>query len=173
MTLPFDGQHADEIYADVRRRLAQVDRLRGTALAQTASARSADGLVTVWVNASGVLTKTQISPAARERLSMGALAKTITALTQDAAQQVRAAVEAQTAQIHQAAGTDDRVEQLLGTIPEASALLRGSDAPPLTPPDGAPRDPAPVRQQAAPVVVQDFDDEDDFPRRRSWTSTSW
>lgn len=173
MTLPFGEQQADEIHAEVRRRLAQVDHLREAALAQTASARSADGLVTVWVNASGVLTKTQISPAAKERLSMGVLAKTITALTQDAAGRARAAVEAQTAQIRQAAGTD-RIQQVLGDFPEVAALVRGSDAPPLTPPDDSRHVATPVVQQpVSPPTAQDFDDEDDLPRRRSWTSTTW
>ncbi|MBT0567149.1 YbaB/EbfC family nucleoid-associated protein [Williamsia sp. CHRR-6] len=111
----------DALGGQVTAMLQRVTALRAQALALTASARSYDRLVEVWVNANGVVIQVDIDRDAYSELSPEALGSRIAETAQQAAREVQAQVNEKLAAIEEATGMAN-IRQKLAGIPELAGL---------------------------------------------------
>ncbi|MGH3788591.1 MAG: YbaB/EbfC family nucleoid-associated protein [Pseudonocardiaceae bacterium] len=87
-------QQVDTLLAGLNRQTAALNSAQARAVAVTGRATSADGLVTVTVNAAGVVTDAQFTPSAFDRSTPEKLARSVVAVAQQAAATAQQQVEA-------------------------------------------------------------------------------
>ncbi len=134
-------QHVDALRAGLDRQAAALRSAQEQVSEVTGRARSADGLVTVTVNASGVLTDVQFAPSAFDRSTTDKLARSVVAVAQQAAALAQQKVDAALAPVR-------------GDLPDLPDLFPG--APSL-------KDLLPSPATRRPPRAQD--DEEDFSTR--------
>ena len=127
----------EQLQATLADQIREVTRLSNEAKAFTEWAQSRDRLVTIWVNAAGVVIKTEIDDDAFDKLDTDELAVTITETTQAAATKVAAKVAEKTAEIQAVTGTSGLSERLR-SIPGLEELGRPA-APSMAGPDAESR----------------------------------
>ncbi|MGH3910253.1 MAG: YbaB/EbfC family nucleoid-associated protein, partial [Pseudonocardiaceae bacterium] len=136
----------------LNRQTAALHTAQAQAAEVTGRATSADGLVTVTVNASGIVTDVEFAPSAFTRSTPDKLARSVVAVIQDAAAAAQQRVEAALAPVR--ANTPD----LPGVFPGAPAI---KDLLPKPAPQAQPT-PAQPKRQTRP---QPPPDDDDFTNR--------
>ena len=86
-------QQVNSLLADLNRQSAALQKAQMQAAEVTSRATSADGLVTVTVNAVGIVTDMQFAPSAFDRSTPDKLARSVVAVTQQAASAAQRQVE--------------------------------------------------------------------------------
>lgn len=86
-------QQVDSLLAGLNRQTAALSHAQAQAAAVTGRATSADGLVTVTVNAAGVMTDAQFAPSSFDRSTPEKLARSVVAVVQEAAAAAQQGVE--------------------------------------------------------------------------------
>ena len=86
-------QQVNSLLADLNRQSAALQKAQMQAAEVTSRATSADGLVTVTVNAVGIITDMQFAPSAFDRSTPDKLARSVVAVTQQAANAAQRQVE--------------------------------------------------------------------------------
>ncbi|MEV4645925.1 YbaB/EbfC family nucleoid-associated protein [Saccharopolyspora sp. NPDC049357] len=142
----------------LQRQTAELQDAQASALAATGEATSADGLVTVQVNAAGVVTDTALSPSALRSSTPEKLARSFTQAAQAAARDARAKADAAVAPLQ------ENVPDLPDLFPGAPSLAQ------LIP--SAPDLPEPNTPPAAskPAAEEDWDD---FEPRSRFRKDRW
>lgn len=87
-------QQVDSLLDGLNRQTAALHTAQAQAAEVTGRATSADGLVTVTVNASGIVTDVEFAPSAFTRSTPDKLARSVVAVTQEAAAIAQQSVEA-------------------------------------------------------------------------------
>lgn len=142
----------------LQRQTAQLKEAQAEAMAATGTASSSDGLVTVEVNAAGVVTGTRLSQSALRDSTPDKLGRSFTEASQAAARDARTKADAALAPVQQ------DVPDLPDVFPQAPSL-KG-----LIP--EAPDIPEPNRSSAASNASDD-DDWDDFEPRSRFRKDQW
>ncbi|WP_328857018.1 YbaB/EbfC family nucleoid-associated protein [Williamsia herbipolensis] len=100
-------QEVAERLAGLAETMAEATRLREQAMSSTASAASRDGMIEIWVNATGTVIRTDLDPDTFRDRRPDELAAEITEVAQAAASIVRGQVEATLAEIRALADPGD------------------------------------------------------------------
>ncbi|MEB3368527.1 YbaB/EbfC family nucleoid-associated protein [Saccharopolyspora mangrovi] len=142
----------------LQRQTAQLQEAQASALAATGEATSPDGLVTIRVNAAGVVTDTTLSPSALRSSTPEKLARSFTQAAQAAARDARTKADAAVAPLQ------ENVPDLPDLFPNAPSLAQ------LIP--SAPELPEPNTPPAAsnPSAEEDWDD---FEPRSRFRKDRW
>jgi DNA-binding protein YbaB len=119
-------QQVESLLAGLDRQAAALKAAQARAAAVTSRASSADGLVTVTVDAAGVVTDVRFGPSAFTRNTPDKLARSVVAVTQQAAADARQQVEAVMAQFR------GNLPDLPDVFPEAPSLQDLLSSPPPT-----------------------------------------
>lgn len=148
-------ERVDTMMADLQRRTASLASAQAEAAAATGTATSPDGLVTVTVNAAGVVTAAEVDPARLPRSTAAQVGAAFVGATQAAAVAARALA-------------DEALAPLLADVPDLSEVFPG--APDLA--DVLPRFPEPPLTPPGPRASGGADPEDDADgsvlRRDAW-----
>lgn len=139
----------------LQRQTAQLHEAQASALAATGEATSADGLVTIRVNAAGIVTDTVLSASALRSSTPEKLAKSFTEAAQSAARDARAKADAAVAPLQ------EDVPDLPDLFPGAPSLSQ------LIPPVPEPSTPSAASK---PAVEEDWDD---FEPRSRFRKDRW
>ena len=142
----------------LQKQTAQLQEAQAAALAATGSATSADGLITVEVNAAGVVTGTRLAQSAFRGSSPEKLAASFTEAAQAAARVARAQADAALAPMQQ------DVPDLPDLFPQAPSLKSLiPEAPGMPEPDTT----------SATSKASDGDDWDDYEPRSRFRKDQW
>ncbi|MDI2031528.1 YbaB/EbfC family nucleoid-associated protein [Saccharopolyspora sp. TS4A08] len=142
----------------LQRQTAQLREAQASALAATGEATSSDGLVTVRVNAAGVVTDTALSPSALRTSAPEKLARSFTEAAQSAARDARARADAAVAPLQ------ENVPDLPDLFPDAPSLAQLIPAAPELPEPNTP-------SSASKAPVEE--DWDDFEPRSRFRKDRW
>lgn len=119
-------QQVDTLLAGLNRQTAALNSAQAQAAAVTGRATSADGLVTVTVNAAGVVIDAQFTPSAFDRSTPEKLARSVVAVAQQAAATAQQQVAAALAPVR------SNVPDLPDFFPGAPSLTDLLPSPPAT-----------------------------------------
>lgn len=106
-------QQVNSLLAGLNRQSAALQKAQVQAAEVTGSATSADGLVTVTVNAVGIVTDVQLAPSAFDRSTPDKLARSVVTVTQQAANAAQRQVE-------------DALAPARGELPDLSDVVPGA-----------------------------------------------
>lgn len=137
---------------------ARLEEAQAAAMASTGEATSADGLITVRVNAVGIVTDTSLSPSAFRSSNPDKLARSFTEASQAAARDARAKADAAIAPLQ------ENVPDLPDLFPGAPSLAKLIPAAPESPEPNAP---------SAASNRSNEEDWDDFEPRSRFRKDTW